>query len=124
MTWSTTSRLIILLFLTNSLVSLISATDGVGSPVGWLWTKIKLEADNLYAHLKIKFASMMLALLAVCLLYFVFIVVNYAKISFALTLPFIGIAVCILVLIDVYSKNLNKLKEDEKDLNNIEKKDI
>ena len=46
-TWSTTSKLMTLLFLTNSIVNLISAIDGVGSPEGWLWTKIKLVDDYL-----------------------------------------------------------------------------
>jgi len=50
--WSVTSIPKILPASTNLFVKAISSSEGVGSPEGWLWTKITATANSLMAGSK------------------------------------------------------------------------
>lgn len=85
---------------------------------------IDVKGDKKSINSKIKLATVMRMILVASLIYFTVVTIKYLMISFVLALPFVAICISMLILIMVYSNNLQKLKKDEKDLNNIEKKDI
>ncbi len=86
---------------------------------------IDVKSTKKSLNSKIKFATIMRAILVLTAIYIAIEVIKYIKkVPFSWLLPMVFICITALYLIVVYTKSLNTLKKEEDDINNIEKKDI